>query len=191
MKNIRQITYRKSAYELTAGVAKRIDFIDTKPNHFIINSSINDILYVGDTPNLSSLTYSRKLAGVSRQVYAEIVGTNYIYLLSDSGGTVVLESYFSEFTENSIFPTVETLTNIEELGTPKAYQINLVGGVLFTVKSEPGWICSFGAGNYESTQIFNGTTVVWSGDYWGEPFYNDTNIKILCASNNTVNIVRV
>ncbi len=193
-KNIREQTYRKDKITLTAGTEYKFYLGTdqsrfTRPNHFIINSAINDIVYISDTPGVSSTKYSKKVSGISRQLYAEVSGRTAIYLKSDTGGDVVIESYYAEFTEESISPTFEMLDSGAP-GTPVSEVISLTGGTPYTVKATAGWVVAFGSGVTPNTEIRNDLTAVWTGDYIaGHPFYCDTSIVLYCATNNDVTIV--
>lgn len=192
IKDTRYLTYRKDKFELEADVTKEINFLSTAPNHFIINSSINDVVYVSDTPNVGINDYSKKLSGVSRQLYAELNGIRTLYLWSAGAGRVVIESYYTEFTEASVQPTLETIGE-NDIGSPQSGNYSLVGGVEQTVKGGPGWVIAFGAGVSPYTYVKNGSTSVWIGDYISsQPFWCDTSIKIGCPVNNAyVSIVYI
>jgi hypothetical protein len=184
-----KLTYRKDKITLVAGVENKITFKSTAPNHFIINSSIADVLYVSDTPKPSINQFSKRLTGISRQGYAEVNGLNTIYFMSATSGDIVVESFYADFDQNSLYPNVETL-NANNPGTPKALQVTLVAGVPQVVKASPGWICAFGSHMNPATEIRNGVTAVWLGDYIsGIPFYNDTSIVLFSSINNVVGIV--
>lgn len=188
---LRKLTYRKDKITLVAGVVKEINYISTAPNHFIVNSSVGGALFISDTPNVSATQYSKKINGVSRQLYAEMMGIRTLYLMSAVAGEVVVESYYAEFSETSIQPTIETLSAVSP-GSPKAELITLVAGVPYVVKATSGWIIAFASGVVAPTYIRNGVTNVWSGDYIGaQPFYNDVSIILFCAAGNTVSIVYV
>jgi hypothetical protein len=187
--NLRKNTYRKDELDIVAGQIYQLHFYNTTPNHFIVNSSINDVVYLSDTPNVGTSKYSKKINGISRQLYAEVNGILILYIQSASSGKVVIESYYTEFTENSISPTIETLDSTAP-GTPKAEVISLTGGVVYDLKLTPGWVVSFGSGSVPNSEIKNNLTTVWNGDYiGGQPFYCDVNIKLYCTVNNTVSIV--
>src|SRR4030067_410693 len=157
--NIRNQTYRKNKLTLIAGSIYKYQLGNTRPNHFIINNSVNDVLYISDTPNVSNVNFSKRMQGVTRSLYAEINGLTTLYLLVATSGEITIESYYADFTENSISPTYET-TNSSTPGTPKSETISLTGGVIYNVKLTPGWVVSFGAGTTPNVDIRNGLRTV-------------------------------
>jgi hypothetical protein len=102
-----------------------------------------------------------------------------------------MSNYTSIYTGAEIDAGITASINLINFeGTPTALTINLTGGVAYTVKASPGWVCAFGAGTNNSTQIRNNTTLVWSGDYFqSPPFYLNNSIKLYSSVDNTVSIV--
>jgi|WetSurMetagenome_2_1015567.scaffolds.fasta_scaffold01217_20 hypothetical protein len=193
MVNTRKNTYRKDVFSISAGAIYKLSFKNTIPNHFIISSSIADSVYFSDTPNVSASKYSKKMVGVSRQLYAEVNGINTMYIYSSTSGELCIESYYADFTESSIAGDITSLSG-EALSSPIPLEVVLEAGVEQTVKLTPGWIVCFGAGINAYTEIRNGTgNTVWKGDYIAsQPFYCDISIILYSSVDNAyVSIVYI
>lgn len=142
-------TWREQRHTLQPASSETIYFADTNPNHLLISNTAPAPLYVGVNGNVNPSSYDMVIPAYGTRLYARMMGSNRVYVFSDSVESVGVQitSWEGEFDPASIAQSTEMIgagangllgiVEVNNLLAPLPTGTNVIGGVFIADFAKP------------------------------------------------------
>lgn len=134
-------TWREQRHTLQPLTSETIYFNDTNPNHILISNTAAAPLYIGVNGNVNPQSYDIVIPPYGTRLYARMMGSNRVYLFSDSIESVSVQvtSWEDDFNAASVSQSVEMIgagangllgiVEVNNILAPLPNGTNIIGGV--------------------------------------------------------------